>query len=345
MNTILRIFLSLLAALAVSAGASAQRFTWSVDFGAVFDNREGDGTHTPAETYFFTRLAPEIGLSFGERDRIAGGVVWTQPIGREWGGHRVSPTLYYRHEAPRWAISMGMFPRTQLHEELPGFLWCDSLMYFQRNIRGALVQYAKGRSFVDLYLDWRQLQTNRDREAFNVVLHGQWHPRDGRFFAGGHAMMNHLAKVRHAPADQHVVDNFVVNPYVGVDLSHATPLDSLRVRAGAIVTLERNRAFGNWRTPAGGWLDVCAEWRWLGLYESLYAGGVQQPSHSEFGSLLYQGEPFYTAKFYSRTDVYAHIVRNRYVDLKASLNFNVTSSGLIFYQRLMVDVYLTAKKF
>lgn len=36
---------------------------------------------------------------------------------------------------------MGMFPRTQLREEMPGFLWSDSMAYTQRNIRGLLVQY------------------------------------------------------------------------------------------------------------------------------------------------------------------------------------------------------------
>ena len=63
------------AALCVSAAAQAQKLTWSVDFGSVFDNREGDKTYTRAETYFFTSLAPEIGLQFTRRDRIAGGVV------------------------------------------------------------------------------------------------------------------------------------------------------------------------------------------------------------------------------------------------------------------------------
>ena len=53
--------------------SGAQRVTWSIDFGSVFDNREGDHSYTPTETYFFTNLAPEIGLELGERDRIAGG--------------------------------------------------------------------------------------------------------------------------------------------------------------------------------------------------------------------------------------------------------------------------------
>lgn len=325
----------------------AQKFTWDIDFKSVFDNREGDHDYTPTETYFFTQLAPEVGLKFGSGDRVAGGVVWNQPIGREWGGARVSPTLYYRHEAPTWAFSMGMFPRTQLHEELPNFLWNDSLTYFQRNIRGALVQYNKGKSFVDFYLDWRQMQTTEDREAFNIVLHGQWQPDRSPFFAGGHVMMNHYALTKNSGPDQHIVDNFVINPYAGVDFSHATALDSLRVRAGLLMTVERNRAYDYWSHPAGFWLDVRAEWRWLGVYNSFYAGGRQQPSRMPFGkpttvvpSQLYQGEPFYGSTLYNRTDIYARIIRNRFVDLTASLDFNVTRDSFIFYQKLTLSLHL-----
>ncbi len=324
--------------------SGAQRVTWSIDFGSVFDNREGDHSYTPTETYFFTNLAPEIGLELGKRDRIAGGVVWNQPIGREWKGARVSPTLYWRHHARRWSMSMGMFPRTQLREVLPGFLWCDSLTYFQRNIRGALVQYHSRSAFIDFYLDWRQMQTETEREAFNIVFHVQWHPGAGRFFVGGHAMMNHFALTKHSPADQHIVDNFLVNPYVGVDFSGATALDSLRVRAGAVMTIERNRAHDYWSAPGGGWFDVVAEWRWLGVKNSFYIGGKLLPSYSEFGSQLYQGEPFYSSPFYNRTDVYARIVRNRLVDLEASLDFNVAKGSFIFYQRLLLRVYVGGGK-
>ena len=330
----------LVAMLAVALSANGQRFTWSVDFGSVFDNREGDHDYTPTQTYFFTNLAPEIGIEFGRHDRISGGVVWNQPIGNEWDGHRISPTLYYRHSEKLWSLSMGMFPRTQLHEELPGFLWSDSLTYYQRNIRGALVQYHSDDAFVDFYLDWRQMQTEKKREAFNIVFHGQWQPGQKPFFVGGHVMMNHYALTKHSPDNQHIVDNFLVNPYVGVDLSHRTALDSLRIRTGAIVTIERNRAYDNWTTPAGFWLEAVGEWKWLGLKNSLYVGGRLLPSWGELGSALYPGEPFYSGKLYNRTDVYAYIIRKPWVNLAAELDFNVSKGSFIFYQRLCLRVYL-----
>ena len=346
MKTLSRLVIYLLITI-FSLAASAQKFTWEIDFKSVFDNREGDNDYTPTETYFLAQLAPEVGLKFGSRNRIAGGAVWNQPIGKEWRDAKVSPTLYFRHEAPRWSFSMGMFPRKQLHEELPNFLWNDSLSYYQRNIRGALVQYYKGKSFVDLYLDWRQMQTTKGREAFNIVLHGQWQPGKSPFFFGGHAMMNHYALTKNSGPDQHIVDNFVINPYAGADFSHKTVLDSLRVRTGMLMTIERNRANGYWTHPMGFWIDVRAEWRWLGLYNSFYTGQRQQPSRVPFWqpttivpSQLYQGEPYYGASLYNRTDLYARIIRSRYVHLTASLDFNVTRTTFTFYQKLTLTLHL-----
>lgn len=348
---------------------SALEPTWHIDFSSVFDNREGDGDITAAKTYFFTNLAPEVGVKFTATDRIAGGVEWFQPIGCEWDGHRVSPTLYYRHEGSRWRFSMGMFPRRQLVEEMPGFLWSDSLSYYQNNIRGALVQYVHPKGYFDLYVDWRGMQTRKQREAFNIVFHGQMSPRRNWLNLGLYAQMNHYAMQKDAPADQHIVDNFIVNPYVGADLGKSVGTDSLNVRAGLLMTVERNRAVpsGGWETPAGFYLEAVGEWRWLGVKNTLYVGKALMPSYNfpdpnfadpsqphataeeiavnpevytPMGPGLYQGEPFYQKKFYDRLDIYAYIYRNKYVNLQASLDFNFTPSSMIFYQRLLLRITL-----
>lgn len=313
------------------------RPTWSLDFRSVFDNREGDKTYTDADTYFFTQLTPEVGLRFTDKDRISGGIVWTQPVGYDWNGKRVTPVLYYAREG-RWGGAVGIFPKTLLHEELPNFLESDSLDYFQRNIRGMLLSYNGERAYVDLFLDWRQRRTETEREAFNIVLHGRWQP--SRVIVGGYAMMNHFALTRHAGDDEHIVDNFLVNPYVGYDFGGMTRLDSLAVRGGALMTIERNRAGDAWKAPAGVWLDVTARWRWLELRNTFYAGGRLFPSYTEHGWRLYQGEPYYSSDLYNRTDLSAHIVRNRYVELDASLKFNVTRDAFMFYQCVNLRVFL-----
>ncbi len=333
MPSLLFIFISCFAAKAIEP-------TWSIDFGSVFDNREGDDKMYEDKTFFFTTLAPEVGLRFTPKDRIAGGVVWNQPLQNGVKDGTVVPTLYYRHESDTWKFSMGMFPRTQLREPLPGFMWCDSLAYFQRNIRGVLVQYNNRCGFFDAYLDWRQMQTETKREAFNIAFHGEWRPKAKSLLLGGHLLMNHFAKTRHADESQSIVDNFLVNPYVGVDLSRKTALDSLVVKAGALVTVERYREYNGWKTPGGLWVDATFEWKFLGLKNSLYAGGKLFPLYSQFGTLLYQGESYYQSDFYNRTDIYARVLRNKYMDLQAQLNFNFAKDNFMFYQRLILNIHL-----
>ena len=110
------------------------------------------------------------------------------------------------------------------------------------------------------------MQTDSKREKFNIVLHGEWRPGRRHLLVGGHAMMNHFALTRNAPDNMHIVDNFLVNPYVGLDYSGATALDSLTVKAGALLTVERNRVNDlGWQTPGGAWLEVLGQWRWFGL--------------------------------------------------------------------------------
>lgn len=317
---------------------------WSIEFGTLFDNREGDDKMCEDKTFFFTTLSPEIGLKFSDIDRISGGVVWTQPLENGVKDGKIIPTLYYRHESDKWKFSMGMFPRTQLREPLPGFIWCDSLSYFQRNLRGALIQYEVKNGFFDAYIDWRAHQTETRREAFNIMFHGETHPGRKAFLIGTHLLMNHFAKTRHANENESIVDNFLVNPYIGFNLSKTTTLDSLVVKAGGLYTIERYREYKGWKTPGGFLIDILAEWKFLGLHNSFYKGAKLFPLYSEFGTQLYQGEPYYQSDLYNRTDIYAHVYCNKYIDVQAQLNFNIARNNFMFYQRLMVEIHLDSGK-
>lgn len=326
----------------VPAGMNGQELYWSVDMNAVFDNREGDARYTAAETYFQTQLAPEIGVDLlGGKHRIAGGVAWTQPIGCEWDGRRVSPTLYYRYNAPQWKFSMGMFPRTQLLRMMPNYVWSDSVYYSQRNIRGALVQYVSDNGFFEGMVDWRGMQTETQREAFNIIAQGEWHRRGNMFLAGGVAMMNHLAKSKNPPDDQYVVDNFLANPYVGLDFGDKfAVMDSCAIRVGALMSMSRDRADDGWKAPAGVWADLCVQWRGFGVRNTFYKGGRLYPFYDRLGPLLDQGEPYYASDFYNRTTVYATVMNNSFMNLRASLDFNLAENNFTFYQRLILRVYI-----
>ena len=73
--------------------------TWSVDFGSVFDNREGDNKYAEAKTFFFTNLAVEGGIKFTKHDRISAGAVWNQPVANDIDDATVRPIV---SGASRW---------------------------------------------------------------------------------------------------------------------------------------------------------------------------------------------------------------------------------------------------
>lgn len=322
-----------------------QQLEWNVDFNTVFDNREGDKKMTATKTFFHTQLSPEIGVSMLDgTHRLMGGVVWTQPIGQEWYGKRVSPTLYYRYRqasARGWSMAMGMFPRTLMHRQLPNYIWSDSVNYTQRNVRGFMGTYDGANGWAEMIVDWRAMQSKRQREAFNIILQGEWQRPGNMLLAGGVAMMNHLALDANPTPDQRLVDNFIVNPYAGLDLTRHTAMDSLTVRAGLLGSITRNRAVGNWNAPIGAWLDITACWRWLGWHNTTYIGSKPLfPYYSTFGSVLDQGEPYYQSSWYNRTSLYGTIIANQFVNLQASLDFNLAKSNFTFYQRLLLRVYI-----
>lgn len=316
---------------------------WDIDFGGVFDNREGHNKYVRDKTYIMVTLAPNIGLKFTDKDRIEGGVVWNQPLENGVKGSRVAPTLFYRHEGEKVKFSMGLFPLTQLREPLPGFLWSDSLAYFQKNLRGMLLQYEGDKGFIDAYLDWRGIQSKETREAFEIVVHGEFHKKDKLLAAGGYAMMNHLAKTSDAGPDQFVVDNFILNPYIGIKYDNKRFPDLFSIKAGPLISIERNREDREWRFPSGLWLDLEAEYKFLGLKNTFYYGGKLFPMYEEFGNELYMGEAFFSSRFYDRLDIYGKIYKNKFMDIEAQLNFNFCTTGFIFYQRVLLNIYLDHK--
>ncbi|MDE6511914.1 MAG: hypothetical protein K2L00_07470, partial [Muribaculaceae bacterium] len=266
--------------------------------------------------------------------------VWTQPIGCEWEGHRISPTVYYRYQNNGLRFAMGMFGRDQLYAEMPNYIWNDSVKYAQRNIRGAMIGYRNGSGYFQAFLDWRGMQTETQREAFNIIAGGERSEAGRRLLWGGLAMMNHLALDKSGNPDQHVIDNLLYNPYIGVDFERTAPglpLDSCALRIGALGALTRDRGDGEWKTPVGVWADLYARWRFLELKNTFYAGGKLYPLYGRYSFILDQGEPYYAASLYNRTSVGVIFLHRKFVEIKASLDFNVAPSHFNFYQRVMVS--------
>lgn len=322
--------------------AWGQTLLWSAECVPYFDNREYAYERTPSATLFATRLTPTIGLGIGNHSIVAG-ISWIQPIDSRWEHTTFKPTIYYRYDTPQFAMSMGLFPRTQLIEPLDDFIACDSLTFFSPNIQGALFRHTSKLGYVEAFVDWRGMQSRTTREAFMVVAQGRIHITPW-LFAGGAAVMNHLARAKDEAADNttNVTDNIMLRPYVGIDLSHRTPLDSLSLRCGYLATLDRERGITGWLTSHAFVADLTIEWRFLGLRNKFYYGSAAQQLYDKFGQLLYQGEAYYgSTPWHDRLDVYGYIFRNSFVNCYASVGFYFTPGGKVgCRQQLTVRAYI-----
>ena len=334
--------LAILTLLLTIPSLDAQEVEWSVDASVLLNNREGGEDYTtPDQTFFFTRLAPEVGFSMMDGTHVfKAGAVWYQPMIDDLSGYKVLPTLYYRYNGDNgWHMTVGLMPRSLMVERMPRYLWSDSLNYLQPNIRGVMAQYIKPEGYAEIAVDWRQLQTDHKREAFTVFFNADWRLA-GPLRLGGHVQYSHLAMSKLDAENQHVNDDLVINPMLSLNLSHRTALDSLRLSAGAIIAMERDRGINKWEHPAGFLATAIARWRWLELDETFYTGQGIMPLHAKFGSLLYQGDPYFNYKTYSRTDLVFHIVNNSFVDLTGSLTFHANNKTTGFWQQIACRFYI-----
>jgi hypothetical protein len=245
MNKLLRniVVIGMLIIEAVFCCAVAQTkvsFAYDTDFLLYFDNREYDRTPGQrSQTIFGVRLAPEIGVQIADstesKHRLMAGVSYNQPFGASWGKITVKPTIYYRIETKGFDINLGFVPYRYLKENLPEYLLSDSISYYNSNLQGALFQYESEMGFASLMADWRGMYSEETREAFRVIIGGQY--RYKWLQAGGYAMLNHLANSTQTNC---VYDDIMINPYVGVNLGEiVAPLDSFNIRLGYIGGFQR----------------------------------------------------------------------------------------------------------
>lgn len=348
--------------IAVSTFAlNAQELEWSVDMNAVFNNREGGNGETPDQTFLFTRVTPQIGVSMDStRHRIMGGVTWYQPMNDHLHGYKVLPSLYYNYKGYRKGVGLvdfkfGMIPNelristlnigASHHINTPTFLRSDSISYLNPNINGMVFKVDRRHLWLHSWLDWRQIQTNHRREAFQVTGMLGWKStvkHNNLFQLSAIMSYNHLAKSKQPVEGEGVVDNVVFSPKFSYCRFIGNNFDALfYASAGMLMSVDRDRPGENkWLTRVGFIGQLAGVWKWLMLTENIYVGQRQMPLYEKYGSLLYQGDQFYHNKFYSRTDLVATFLKRDYMDLEARLTYHITDKTTAFWQQLAVRFYI-----
>lgn len=339
MRSIRLLFWLPLLLLDLATSAQAQKFIYDVEALSFFDNREYDRPNQRSQTIYGIRLSPTIGVAFKDstqgRYHLVGGLHYIQPMGGNWRNIHLWPTLYIEMLRKGFSIALGAIPYTKRIDPIPAFMRYDSLAYAYPNIQGALFQYVSKWGFAEFMCDWRGLPSPTKREMFLLLLNGQFHYK--LLFTGGYAQLNHKASYG-APNHDSVCDDIFLNPYLGVDLTAYTPLDSLSLRAGYVWGMQRirNDLPNDTFFPQGFLAGLTMRWRWVGLRTTVYYGKPLMPLYPIYGPDLNRGDPFYQSNFYSCTSLYLYLVHNRWMYCYFAWNFHLDNTHRLQHQQQLI---------
>ncbi|WP_316794317.1 hypothetical protein [Pedobacter frigoris] len=271
---------------------NAQEVEGNLNIHTFADNREYAKSERFSQTIFGIRFSPEIGLLLDSTHRIRVGFNALHEFGSPKFTNKIDPVVYYEYRKKDWNFYMGVFPRHKLLSDFPRAVLTDTFNYYRPNVEGMLLKYENANWRQLLFIDWTSRQTATDRENFIFGLSGSY--KKDVFFISHYAMMLHNAGPAIDIPGDHIQDNGAAAVKVGVDLSGRTFLDSLTINTGGLMSFERVRSIGGWRTPKGLLLEAQLEYRRFGITNSFYTG--------EAHNITY-GDQFYTAKTYNRTDL------------------------------------------
>ena len=321
----------------ISCSICAQKFIYDVDFLTFFDNRESHIPSYPSKTLFGTRLSPEIGVEFNDsiygNHQLIAGVSYIQPFGSTWRDIRLNPTIYYRYRQHGFNLSFGFIPWRNIRTSLPDYLFSDSLTYFSPNIQGVHFGYTSRHGFAEFIANWRGMQSIETREAFRLLLTGEYHYQ--WFFTGGNAQLNHLANRLNPPVRDGVCDDITAQPFIGFNLSQLTPLDTLALRTSYIFSYQRDRKNNQLSINHGLLAEFSIKWRFLEAENTLYIGDPLMPLYPQYGSLLNQGESIYQHRIYNKTEFSVYILQFPFVDVRFSWNLHYTQNQPLAHQQLL----------
>lgn len=345
-------FASLLAASSGPVRAETPvRFAYDVNFDFNFDNREYyKSDFSSSMTIFGARLTPSVGIEVEGGHKIMAGVDVMKDFG---SGATVASqnddglfhelTLYYRCDRKFGKTGMtlyaGVFPRRMTDGAYSRAFFSDSLKFYDNNLEGLLLKFVRPQARFELGCDWMGKFGEGRRERFMVYSSGRGNLTP-TLSLGYSAYMYHFAGSVEVSG---VVDNILVNPYVGFEFGHLWGLQTVSARIGWLQGFQNDRKHvGHYVFPCGAELDVEVKHWSLGVRNSLYYGTDMMPYYNcldsggyKYGGSLYPGDPFYRVHddgtagpgIYDRLEFFWEPAVGRFLTLKVGAVFNFHDDG------------------
>ena len=259
------------------------------------DNREYQAFIDRSRTYSGTRTTLDLGLNLDSLNHFIAGVNGLHEFGAQPFFVNVAPVFYYHYQSQKWTFNVGEFPREGLLTQYPRAMLNDTLRDYRPNVEGLLTSLHTKYGYESIWIDWVSRQTNTEREEFLFGDLGTYLPNpNGPFFLSHYFYMLHDAGAAILTPNDHIYDNGAAKIWVGVDFSHKTVFDSLKVDAGAMMGLERERGVDGFATPFGFVTSLFISYHKFAVYDEFYAGQ---------GQFLIYGDAYYQKSMYNRIDI------------------------------------------
>jgi hypothetical protein len=317
-----------------------QKFLWDVNYRMNFDNREYSTMQTTnkSQTLFGAFLTPQIGFGIGDHSVMFGGNL-LRNFGQQQPKYHGDLMLYYNYNSERFKANVGSFPSHKLIGGYSTAFFSDDILYYDTSIEGIQLQYWGKRGFFELVLDWLSMKDGDAKEIFAIYSATRWN--FDWFFLGYNADLGHYVG---NGGVVNVVDNYLVYPFIGLDLSKTINFEKAELKLGWMQSVQRDRYYvGDFVYPNGAMIELGLE-KWnIGINNSFYYGDNLMPYYyntdyygDQYGSWVYHGELFYhtDSKIYDKLEVYWRPFKNDYFNLDITLRFHFDGVGNMGSQQL-----------
>lgn len=331
MNKNLKIIVLFIAVLPLFA--SGQELQWKVNLNYFFDNTEfAKSTLSADQTMAGVHFAPEIGVKFDENQSVFGGMDLLKKSGSVPILDKAKLIAYYQFKNENTFFQAGAFPRGELLSNYSSVFFQDSINFYRPVMEGLYFKKGNENEFINLWMDWTGMQTNKNRETFFLGASG-YKSFKTMFFGEFQSYMFHFAGVR--PADPYVsVNDYVQGQFsVGAKYSNDRGLNNLMFSAGVLASYERDRQhIKNYGTPVGAVIRLNADYKGIGTENTVYIGQPRMVLYYRYGNELYWGNPFYRSTNYIENKIYWNFIENQYVKGQIASKMHYTEGKLMFEQ-------------
>jgi len=332
--------LVMLTAIFVNAGGYSQKADWSAGLFSFFDNAEfGESAVKTSQTMAGVMIIPEAGLTWDTIHRVNIGVNMMHEFGSSNAIDKFYATAYYAYNSKPFRFVMGAFPRNMAVEKYPRLFFQDSISYYRPNINGMFLEYRADQNYINVWLDWTGRQSHTVHEAFFVGITGRYNLGIINFQHFGYYF--HYASRTDPIVHEALHDNALFLTSAGIDLSGRLFPGKLEASAGWVAGFERSRA-GNtgWIGKNGFLLDMRAEYKFAGLYNTFFTGDGLMQFYNDHGNDLYWGDPVYNARTSDRADIYLDLIKSNKIKLELTYSLHFLEGRIYNEQMLKVWINL-----